>query len=91
MGSPRGTSSTLPTSTHGRARRFKALYARYQRNRDLITVGAYTPGNDPTLDEAVSLHSAMESFLQQDMRERAGMAESSARLAALLAGNLAHA
>jgi flagellum-specific ATP synthase len=72
-----------------RARRFKALYASYQRNRDLITVGAYTPGNDPTLDEAVILHPAMEAFLQQDMRERAGMTESSARLAALLAGNVA--
>lgn len=68
------------------ARRFKALYARYQRNRDLITVGAYTPGNDPTLDEAVSLYPAMEAFLQQDMRERASLSDSGARLAALLAG-----
>jgi flagellum-specific ATP synthase len=68
------------------ARRFKALYARYQRNRDLITVGAYTPGNDPTLDEAVSLYPAMEAFLQQDMRERASLTDSGARLAALLAG-----
>ena len=68
------------------ARRFKSLYARYQRNRDLITVGAYTPGNDATLDEAVSLYPAIEAFLQQDMREPATIAESSARLAALLAG-----
>ncbi len=69
-----------------RARRFKSLYARYQRNRDLIVVGAYTPGNDPVLDEAVTLCPAMEAFLQQDIHERSPLAESHARLAALLAG-----
>ena len=52
-------------------------------------IGAYTPGNDPTLDEAVSLYPVMESFLQQDMRERASIAESNARLAGLLAGTVA--
>ena len=69
-----------------RARRFKSLYARYQRNRDLIVVGAYTPGNDPVLDEAVKLYPAMEAFLQQDIHERAPLAESLGRLDALLAG-----
>jgi flagellum-specific ATP synthase len=87
----RAMPALVDQDTAARARRFKGLYARYQRNRDLITVGAYTPGNDPTLDEAVSLHPAMEAFLQQDMQERAGMTESSAHLAALLAGTLAHA
>jgi flagellum-specific ATP synthase len=87
----RAMPALVDQDTAARARRFKGLYARYQRNRDLITVGAYTPGNDPTLDEAVSLHPAMESFLQQDMQERAGMTESSAHLAALLAGTVAHA
>jgi flagellum-specific ATP synthase len=69
-----------------RARRFKSLYARYQRNRDLIVVGAYTPGNDPVLDEAVGLFPAMEAFLQQDIQERAPLAESFARLESLLSG-----
>ncbi|MBI3375607.1 MAG: flagellar protein export ATPase FliI [Betaproteobacteria bacterium] len=71
-----------------RARRFKTLYSRYERNLDLIMVGAYTPGNDSTLDEAVSLYPVMESFLQQDMRERASIADSNARLATLLAGTV---
>ena len=82
----RAMPSLVDAEAGQRARRFKALYARYQRNRDLITVGAYTPGNDPTLDEAVSLYPAMEAFLQQDMRERAPLGESDARLSALLAG-----
>jgi len=68
------------------ARRFKALYARHQRNRDLIVVGAYAPGNDPVLDEAVNLHPAMEAFLQQDVHERSTLADSMARLDAVLGG-----
>ncbi|MGH8672658.1 MAG: flagellar protein export ATPase FliI [Burkholderiales bacterium] len=47
-------------------RRFKSLYSRYQRSRDLITVGAYTKGNDPALDEAIALYPRLEQFLQQD-------------------------
>jgi flagellum-specific ATP synthase len=31
-------------------RRFKQLYSRYQRSRDLIAVGAYAAGSDPLLD-----------------------------------------
>ncbi len=48
---------------------FKHLYAHYQRNHDLISVGAYVHGSDPLLDEAIQLHPAMESFLKQGMYE----------------------
>jgi len=61
-------------------RRFKQLMSRYQRNRDLISVGAYVPGNDPELDLAIRLHPRMEAFLQQDIYERAGYDDSVARL-----------
>ncbi len=50
-------------------RRFKSHYARYQRSRDLISVGAYTAGHDPALDEAIRMHPQLERFLQQGMRE----------------------
>ncbi|WP_277396656.1 MULTISPECIES: flagellar protein export ATPase FliI [Pandoraea] len=52
-------------------RRFKQMLSRYQRNRDLINVGAYAPGSDPMLDQAIELYPRLESFLQQGMRERA--------------------
>ncbi len=52
------------------ALRFKATYSRYQRSHDLISVGAYTPGTDPQLDQAIALHPSLESFLQQGMFER---------------------
>ena len=50
-------------------RRFKQLYSRYQRSRDLISVGAYVRGSDPLLDEAIALYPQLEAFLQQDMHQ----------------------
>jgi flagellum-specific ATP synthase len=54
-----------------RIRRFKQLYSRYQRSRDLISVGAYAGGSDPVLDAAIALYPQMEAFLQQRMNEEA--------------------
>jgi flagellum-specific ATP synthase len=61
-------------------RRFKQLMSRYQRNRDLISVGAYVPGSDPELDLAIRMHSRMEAFLQQDIHEHADYGSSIAQL-----------
>ena len=55
------------------ARRFRALYSRYEKGRDLIQIGAYAQGSDPALDEAIALHDGMVQFLQQDMFEGAPM------------------
>ncbi len=64
-------------------RKLKQLNSRYQRNRDLISVGAYSPGSDPVLDEAIAKHSSIESFLQQGIQERANVNESLTQLASL--------
>lgn len=53
------------------ARRFRAIYSKFERGRDLIQIGAYAAGSDPALDEAVALHDGMSQFLQQDMYEMA--------------------
>ena len=49
--------------------RFKQALSRYQRNRDLIAVGAYAAGNDPQLDEAIALYPQLSAFLQQDLNQ----------------------
>jgi flagellum-specific ATP synthase len=67
-----------------RVKRFKQLYSRYRRNRDLINVGAYTAGSDPVLDRAIALHPRMEAFLQQNMRESIDFTSSTAQLAQIL-------
>ncbi|MEO1765857.1 flagellar protein export ATPase FliI [Thiobacter aerophilum] len=69
-----------------RVRRFKNLYSRYQRSRDLISVGAYVRGSDPLLDEAIVMYPKLEAFLVQDMRERASYDDSILRLERLLGG-----
>ncbi|MES2365356.1 MAG: flagellar protein export ATPase FliI [Pseudomonadota bacterium] len=75
---------TITTPEHQQlTRRLKQLYSRYERNRDLISVGAYAAGTDPILDEAITLHPRIESFLQQNIPERAGITESLGKLTAL--------
>ena len=49
--------------------RFRHVYTTYQENRDLIAVGAYQPGSNPQLDEAISLWPAMTEFLRQPHTE----------------------
>ncbi len=64
-------------------RHFKQLFSRYQRSRDLISVGAYAAGTDPLLDQAIKLYPAFEGFLQQTLGERADFESSADRLYAL--------
>ncbi len=65
------------------ARRLKQLYSRYERSRDLISVGAYAPGSDPVLDQAIALNERIEAFLCQEISDKVGMHESLAQLTSL--------
>jgi flagellum-specific ATP synthase len=66
-------------------RRFKQLYSRYQRARDLLAVGAYARGSDLLLDQAIALYPKMEQFLQQAIPQRANSQDSVTALAGLFA------
>ncbi|CPR21050.1 Flagellum-specific ATP synthase FliI [Brenneria goodwinii] len=68
-------------------RQFKQLLSSYQRNRDLISVGAYASGSDPMLDRAISLYPQMEAFLQQGMFERCDYETACQHLATLFQTN----
>lgn len=59
------------------ANKFRRLWSLYQQNVDLIQVGAYEVGSNPSLDEAIRLRDFMDQFLRQDMHD--GHDESSAR------------
>ena len=65
-------------------RRFRYLYSRYMRSRDLLAVGAYVPGADVVLDEAVKRYPFMQAYLMQGMNEQVGMVQSRASLAGVL-------
>lgn len=51
------------------ASRFRNLLGLYQKNADLISIGAYKKGNNPALDEAVSRINQMNAFLKQGVDE----------------------
>ena len=77
----------ITTAEHQQqARRLKQLLATYQRNRDLIAVGAYQRGSDLQLDEALHLQPAITAYLQQGIHERCGKTESLSGLTALFGG-----
>ena len=66
------------------ARELRRLYSLYQQNRDLISVGAYQPGSDPRIDQAIEKNAAILEFLQQDMEEAVDISRSLSELQALL-------
>lgn len=59
---------------------YRALWAAYEENRDLILMGAYKPGNDPVIDEAVARRADILNFLRQDARSHIDMDSSIAAL-----------
>jgi flagellum-specific ATP synthase len=66
------------------ARRFKYLYSTYQQHADLISVGAYTPGSDPRVDEAIAFQPRLVEFLQQGMKDPVSLEQSVSALGAVL-------
>lgn len=51
------------------AMRFRQLWSSYEQNRDLVMMGAYAPGGDPVLDEAMQRHADMIDFIRQPTDE----------------------
>ena len=55
---------------------FRRMWSIYEENKDLIRVGAYQPGSDPELDQAISKKDQVMEFLRQDMNESAKIDQS---------------
>ncbi len=78
--------NVTPSDHQLAARRARQLLARHAKARDLIQLGAYSPGHDLELDLAVRLQPRLAEFLQQGMHERAGLAHSVSHLQAIVSG-----
>ncbi|SPU50702.1 flagellar protein export ATPase FliI [Bordetella trematum] len=87
----RAMTSLIPPQQFNLVRRFKQMLSRYQRNRDLISVGAYVAGADPQLDEAIARYPRLEAFLQQNIGESVSYADAQEILRATFALGDAHA
>jgi flagellum-specific ATP synthase len=68
------------------ARRIRQVYSNYQRNRDLISIGAYTKGTDPRIDLAMNAEPAINAFLQQGMQQIIDFEHSTADMTTLSGG-----
>lgn len=61
----------------------KRLYSRYQQIQELIPLGAYQPGKDTELDNAVAMYPKIEAFLCQGLNEQVDFAETEQQLTKL--------
>lgn len=66
------------------ARRIKELLAVYNEAEDLIVIGAYIPGTDTRIDEAIAKVDAIKDFLTQTTQEHFNYDETISKMNALL-------
>ena len=79
----RAMTELIAPAHYKKVQRFKQLLSAWQRNRDLISVGAYAAGSDPLLDKAITLYPQMETFLQQGIHDCSEYESAFAALSAL--------
>ena len=58
------------------AARLREVLATYERQRDLVLLGAYRKGADKATDDALARLPAVEAFLRQARDERVAFADS---------------
>ena len=67
-----------------RVQNFKQLYSLYEQNRDLISVGAYVPGSDSRIDQAIEAYPRLQGFLRQETGQSVTLDQSFVALDGLL-------
>ena len=66
------------------ASRLRDIMSTYEKNADLIAIGAYKPGSNRKLDYAMSKIDAVNNFLTQDINEAFTYEQCVAQLAKIL-------
>ena len=76
--------SIVATSEHkAAAAKLRETLAQYEKQRDLITLGAYQYGTDPKTDYAIDKIDAIEAFLKQGTDENSGFEDTVQQLISL--------
>lgn len=68
------------------AGKFKDILSTYQRNEDMINLGAYQKGASADIDKAIELYPHFTAFLRQPFEEAVSLAQSRELLLKLTAG-----
>jgi flagellum-specific ATP synthase len=76
----RTMADSVDTDQLAAAMRFRSIWSAYEENRDLMLIGAYAPGNDALLDEAIARHAELTSFVAQRPDALVNLAHSRAAL-----------
>jgi flagellum-specific ATP synthase len=64
----------VTTTEHRKAAaRIREVLSIYERNKDLITIGAYQKGSDPRVDYAIRMLDTVNAFLRQAVGEKVSM------------------
>lgn len=63
-------SSIVPPEHLEAARKLREVVAAYEKERDLILIGAYEAGSDPRVDYAIEKIEEVNSFLKQGIEEK---------------------
>lgn len=58
------------------ARKLKEVVANYEKERDLILIGAYESGSNPAVDYAIEMIEPVNQFLKQDVSDKIPLSES---------------
>ncbi len=64
--------------------RLRDILSTYEKNEDLVSIGAYKAGTNPRLDFALSKMDTLNQFLRQDVNESFRYEESLAEMANML-------
>jgi flagellum-specific ATP synthase len=48
----------------------KQMWSTYSQNKDLISIGAYSKGSNPEIDQAIGLYPTIREFLRQGLKEQ---------------------
>ncbi len=67
------------------ARTLRRAFSAYQQNRELIALGAYSPGSDPLLDRTIALWPEIVKFVTQGTDDNSGIEYDIAHLKSLAA------
>jgi FliI/YscN family ATPase len=65
------------------ASRLRDALATYRASEDLISIGAYVPGSNPTLDQAIALMPRITAFLRQDAADNTAFEDTLSEMAGL--------
>ena len=85
------TGKVTPAPRLALAARLRRLMAAAADAKDLVEVGAYVPGTDPVLDEALARREQIDIFLRQPVDEVADAEQSWDQLAGMLQSGPLHA